>query len=48
VGRPLIIDAKLSDFEKIGAPKHREREASIQAGFRRRKRWRFMFKYQRH
>jgi threonine synthase len=31
VGRPLIIDAKLSDFEKIGAPKHREREASIQA-----------------
>jgi threonine synthase len=30
VGRPLIIDAKLSDFEKIGAPKHREREASIQ------------------
>ena len=31
IGSPLIIDAKLSDFEKIGAPKHREREASIQA-----------------
>ena len=31
VGRPLIIDAKLSDFEKIGAPKQRERETSIQA-----------------
>jgi threonine synthase len=31
VGRALIIDAKLSDFEKIGAPKQREREASIQA-----------------
>jgi threonine synthase len=31
VGRPLIIDAKLSDFEKIGAPKQIEREASIQA-----------------
>jgi len=31
VGCPLIIDAKLSDFEKIGAPKQREREANIQA-----------------
>jgi threonine synthase len=30
VGRPFIIDAKLSDFEKIGAPKQRERETSIQ------------------
>lgn len=30
VGRPLIIDAKLSDFEKIGAPKQMEREARIQ------------------
>jgi len=30
VGCPLIIDAKLSDFEKIGAPKQRERETSIQ------------------
>lgn len=31
VGRPIIIEAKLSDFEKIGAPKQREREARIQA-----------------
>ena len=31
IGRPLIIDAKLSDFERIGAPKHRERETRIQA-----------------
>jgi len=31
VGRALIIDAKLSDFEKIGAPKQKERETSIQA-----------------
>ncbi|PIX25626.1 MAG: threonine synthase [Deltaproteobacteria bacterium CG_4_8_14_3_um_filter_45_9] len=31
VGRPLIIDARLSDFEKIGAPKQRERENGIQA-----------------
>jgi threonine synthase len=30
VGRPLIIDAKLSDFEKIGAPKQSERESRIQ------------------
>lgn len=30
VGRPLIIDAKLSDFEKIGALKQRERETIIQ------------------
>ena len=30
VGCPLIIDAKLSDFEKIGAPKQRKWEASIQ------------------
>jgi len=30
VGRPLIIDAKLSDFEKIGAPKQREMETGIQ------------------
>jgi threonine synthase len=30
VGRALVIDAKLSDFEKIGAPKQRERETSIQ------------------
>src|SRR5512139_1274389 len=26
VGRPLIIEARLSDFEKIGAPKQREME----------------------
>ncbi len=31
VGRPLIIDAKLSDFEKVGAPKIRERTTSLQA-----------------
>jgi threonine synthase len=31
IGRPLIIDAKLSDFERIGAPKHRERETRIEA-----------------
>jgi threonine synthase len=31
VGRPLILDAKLSDFEKIGAPKQRRQETSIQA-----------------
>jgi threonine synthase len=31
VGRPLIIDAKLSDFEKVGAPKIRERTMSLQA-----------------
>ena len=31
VGRPIIIEAKLSDFEKIGAPKQMEREARIQA-----------------
>jgi len=31
VGRPLIIDARLSDFEKIGAPKIRERTTSLQA-----------------
>ena len=30
VGCPLIIDAKLSDFEKIGAPKQRKWEAGIQ------------------
>jgi threonine synthase len=30
VGRPLIIDAKLSDFEKIVAPKQRELETRIQ------------------
>ncbi len=30
VGRALVIDAKLSDFEKIGAPKQRERETTIQ------------------
>ena len=31
VGRPLIIYARLSEFEKLGAPKQREREANIQA-----------------
>ena len=31
VGRPLIIDAKLSEFEKVGAPKIRERTTSLQA-----------------
>ena len=31
VGRPLIIDAKLSDFEKVGAPKIREMTTSLQA-----------------
>lgn len=31
VGYPLIIDAKLSDFEKIGAPKQRRWETNIQA-----------------
>ena len=31
VGRPLIIDAKLSDFEKVGAPIIRERTTSLQA-----------------
>ncbi len=30
VGRPRIIDAKLSDFEKIAAPKHGERVSRIQ------------------
>jgi threonine synthase len=30
VGRPLIIDARLSEFEKIGAPKQEERETRIQ------------------
>jgi threonine synthase len=30
VGRPLIIEARLSDFEKIGAPKQREMETEIQ------------------
>ena len=31
VGRPLIIDAKLSDFEKLGAPKQqRKEETNIQ------------------
>jgi threonine synthase len=30
VGRPLIIEARLSDFEKIGAPKQTERETEIQ------------------
>ena len=30
VGRPLIIDARLSDFEKIGVPKQTERETEIQ------------------
>jgi threonine synthase len=30
VGHPIFIDAKLSDFEKIGAPKQRERETSVQ------------------
>jgi threonine synthase len=31
VGQPLIIEAKLSDFEKIVAPKQRGREAKIHA-----------------
>ncbi len=31
VGRPLIIDARLSDFEKIGAPKQSDRGARLQA-----------------
>ena len=31
VGQPLIIEAKLSDFEKIVAPKQRIREAGIHA-----------------
>jgi hypothetical protein len=26
----MVIDAKLSDFEKIGAPKQEERETRIQ------------------
>jgi threonine synthase len=30
VGRPFIIDAKLSDFDKIGAPKQGENETRIQ------------------
>jgi len=30
VGHPLIIEARLSDFEKIGAPKQTERETEIQ------------------
>jgi len=33
VGRALIIDAKLSDFEKLGAPKQRKGETSIQVTF---------------
>jgi threonine synthase len=31
VGYPLIIDARLSEFEKIGAPKQEEMETRIQA-----------------
>jgi len=30
VGHPLIIEARLSDFEKIGVPKQTERETEIQ------------------
>jgi threonine synthase len=31
VGRPIIIEAKLSEFEKIVAPQKKEKEAGIQA-----------------
>jgi len=31
VGRPIVIEARLSDFEKIGAPKQKQREFRIQA-----------------
>ena len=33
VGRPIIIEAKLSEFEKIVAPQQREREARVQVTF---------------
>jgi threonine synthase len=33
VGRPIIIEAKLSEFEKIMAPKQKEKEARIQVTF---------------
>jgi len=33
VGRPIIIEAKLSEFEKIVAPKQKEKEARIQVTF---------------
>jgi len=31
VGRPIIIEAKLSEFEKIVAPKQEEKELRVQA-----------------